>query len=455
VFFHWKGLGASADRLVINQFNKQDGWHAFLKWIESQPDTLSMLSSLANRAGVPEEAAAALKKLGVKVDDVGSQRVLAFWIRDVVKDGKKEDLEKAQTLLLQDPDLLEGVLPMLEDLNVPEVAIFLNSLIKTGISNDADHLVRKSLYHLKQKGIALPEEPAKPQQAKDYLFLGENRIPLWQPVLYFRYGSSFSDTFDLYTIRIFEGRDITSLNQQRGFRVERAKLQKLVRGYSQQLQNEIGILIPFRSVSHEQGRYFLKKTMSLAQEEKNAAGVRDLLQLIGNEPVENPWVDFSGNSNSDLSSTNANLTQLLESEYFQAWTFLAEDFQEYIAALDKLREGPIILTEHQIHEMSHASTAEALKKYMESPARDAWAFAFEKAAFFLRDSDVERATVAWNLSKLLEDRSVPPEQIPAVTILLNRMLALLEQQKQARLEEEKKSSVIMSPQEFARRNPQR
>lgn len=455
LFFHWRGLGTPADRLVINQLNKQEGWDAFLKWISAQPEARTMLSSLANRGGVPEKAAEALKQLGVKVEDAGSQRIAAFWIRDVVKEGKKENWEKAQILLQQDPDLLEGVLPMLEELQLAGAAIFLNSLLKAGVSDESDHLVRKSLYHLKQKGIVPPEEPGKPQQSKDFLFLGENRIALWQAILYFRYTSSFSDAFDLYTIRIFEGRDITSLNQQRGFRAEREKLGRLVVDYSRHLQKEVGMHLPFRSVSLEHGRYFLQKTMKLAKDEKSVAGVRDLLQLIGNEPVENPWQDFKFDRTSDLASTFSGAASLLESEFFQAWAFLPEDFQEYLSDMEKLREGPIILTEQQIQEMSHTSATDALRKHMESPARSAWAFAFEKAAYFLRDSDAQNASIAWSLSKAMEDPSVSLEQIPAMTILLNRMLGLLEQQKQARLEEEKKSSVIVSPQEFSRRHSQR
>jgi hypothetical protein len=452
VFFHWKGLGQRGDRFIINQLNKQDGWDKFLQWASTQPDARTMLAPLADRAGVPEKAIFAFREIGIPVNDTGSQRLSSNWIQSVILDGKKEDWDRARFLLRQDMDLLEGVLPTLEWKGNALTALFLNSLLEIEISDAQDHLIRKSLYHLKAKGIVPPEEPPKQQLDKEFLFFGENRIPLWQPVLLFRYSSSYSDVCDLYTIRILEGRETSSVSQERSLRVGRKGLKKLVTDYSEHLKKDIGVHVPLQSVTLPQGRYFLQKSISY-QDQKNDTRLKDFLQLIGTEPSEDPMISLREASVDSLSMVSA--ASFLDSPYFLTWAFNEEDFQTYISELDKLREGPIILTEQQVQGMSQTAASEALKKFMTAGARDIWAFAFEKAAFFLMDSDPEKSRVSWAISKTIADSSIPVDQISAAAVLMNRMMAFVNHRKQTQEAEEKKGSVILSPQEFARRYPKR
>ena len=449
VFFHWKGLGPSADRLLIQLLNKLNGWDQFLRWAEENSGAKPLLESVVNLAGVPETAEQSFRRLGFTVRTENTSRSTAHWIQRIVQEDKKEDWDRAKELLSGDPDLLEGVLPMLESLNNASAIVFLDSLLKTELSEAQNQLVRKSIYRLKQKGLVLPEEPAKPKAEKEFIFLGENRIALWQPVMLFRYSSSVSDACDLYMIRLLEGRDISAINQQRGLRVERGGLKKLLSDYSGYLQQDIGVHVPFQPVSLSHGRYFLKKSISLLTNEEHLAHLNEFLQLIGAEPAEDPFHELRGKQESDP-SLSGNPVSVLDSEYFLSWAFYPEDFQDYLSQLEKLQDGPIILTEHQVQEMSLAAASAALATFLEGPASRIWSFAFEKAAFFLGATDAENSRKALRLAEAFLDPS-SADQMDAARVLMGRMVGLMQQRKQAQKEEEKKGSVILSPQEFSRR----
>lgn len=453
VFFHWKGLGSQAERLLIQLLNKLDGWEQFLKWVEANSGAKPLLESVIDLAGVPEKAVKGFSRLGFTVRTENTSRSTAQWIQRIVQEDKKEDWERARELLDTDLDLLEGVLPLLESLNHVSAVVFLDSFLKTKLSEAQNQLVRKSLYRLKQKGLVLPEEPAKPKAEKDFIFLGENRIALWQPVMLFRYSSSLSDSCDLYMIRLLEGRDISTMNQQRGLRVEREGLKKLVSDYSKYLQQDIGVYIPFQPVSLSHGRHFLKKSIGILTNEEHLNRLKEFLQLVGTEPSEDPFHALRGKQDSDA-SLSENPVSVLDSEYFLSWAFYPEDFQDYLSQLEKLQEGPIILTDHQVQEMSLTAASAALTNFLEGPASRIWSFAFEKAAFFLGTTDPENSRKALRLSEAFLDPS-SADRMDAARVLMGRMVGLLQQRKQAEKEEEKKGSVILSPQEFSRRYPQR
>jgi hypothetical protein len=349
--------------------------------------------------------------------------------------------------MMEDPDLLEGSLAMLESLKDVTAATFIDSLLKLKLSGSANQLVRKSLYHLKLQGITPPvEEPIRPKAEKEFLYLGENRIALWQPVMLFRYVSSISDVSDLYMIRILEGRDVSSISQQRGLRMERASLVKLAHDYTLHLQQEIGVRIPFCPVPVSRGLYFLQKSMDLLKDQEHIGRLKEFVHLIGNEPSDPEELADEQNT--------LNPVSVLDAEYFQQWSFDPGEFKEHLEELEKLQEGPIILTDQQVQEMSQGATTAALTRHLEGPAAAIWSLAFEKAAYFLKESDPENSKKAKRLASSFLEAS-NPDRLEASRILIGRMIALIRQKKQAEKEEEKKSSVIVSPEEFSRRYPQR
>jgi len=91
-----------------------------------------------------------------------------------------------------------------------------------------------------------------------------------------------------------------------------------------------------------------------------------------------------------------------------------------------------------------------MAEYFGEATRKIWSFAFEKAAFFLKDSDPYNAQVSWDLSCAFADFSISSDSIPAAALLFDRTVEFMERQKKARQEEEKRGSLIISPQEFER-----
>src|SRR5262249_12029811 len=137
--------------------------------------------------------------------------IRAWWIRDVVANGSRDEWERARLMMTRDNALFEGALGLIE--NVPEASVpeFLTTLLEAALDPDQDQQVRKSLYRLRQKGMETPVRSATAFTEKEIFVFGETRVPLFQPLLYSRASSVFSDRGDLQVINIEEGNDFKIL----------------------------------------------------------------------------------------------------------------------------------------------------------------------------------------------------------------------------------------------------
>ena len=439
ILFHWTQLGSAGDRIVIRVLNRQHGWPAFVSW--ASPDSLvtARLESLADKAGITEDAAESLQKIGITPVLPDSARTRASWIREVAAAGKTEDWDRARSWMLHDPDIFEGVLDLLDE--IPESAPFLASILSEPLSDRQDHLVRKALYRFEQRGIGTRSSAGVSWLERELFVFGENVLPLWQPVLYFRTHSPFTDLGDLYVIHIQEGLDFEPPEKRENIRINSAGLLKLADEYSRNVATRGGIKIPFHSISTGNARYFLFQSAALLEGTPGFRTMEDFLKFIGKGEIENPFERIASHSSGTFP----------ESKYFESWILNPADLDDYFQRLDSTEQGPILLTGSNLTEMKHAAALEAFEKYFDQKNRLLWSLAFEKAAFFLLQSEPDSANIALSVSRALSDFNRSAKEIPAIAILWERSVEYAAKLRKAREEQEKRESLIMTPGEFQQR----
>jgi hypothetical protein len=107
----------------------------------------------------------------------------------------------------------------------------------------------------------------------------------------------------------------------------------------------------------------------------------------------------------------------------------------------QIEEGPIILPEQQRHQQKAEIMDRAASEYFSPEKRPVWSLALQKAAYFLKEKDSEIAAMAFGFSQKLD---------PFAVFLLERSLEIRKAQIERKEKEEKRASLIMSPQEFQR-----
>lgn len=423
---HWEGLGARGDRVVIQTLNKLNGWEPFVLWSESEPRIRKKLEQTANQAGISEAGALALKSAGMEGVE-GSQRSQALWILQTARGGT--DSEQAARLMLQDHDFFARTLALLELEESNQTAAFLAKLLEQNPARENDQAIRKALYRLRQKGFEPPEQekPAvKVESTRPEIFLlAENRLPLWQPYFYFR-GAGRGDWF---FIEITEGTNFEIIQQQRDIRMNPKTMQRVAEDYAAQFHKGTGVKMYFQALPADHARFFIARSFELLR------GAEDFQKYMGEAPEKNPFLEWAPRT--ALSQADAAL--LLNHEYFQLWLVEEEYLDQVIQRLVQIEEGPIILPEQQRHQQTAETVDRAASEYFSTEKRPVWSLALQKSAYFLKDKDPEIAALAFGFSHMLE---------PFAVYLLERSLEIRKAQIERKEKEEKRTSLIMSPQEF-------
>jgi len=439
LLFHWTRLGHAGDRALIRVLNRQHGWPMFIRWASSDNIVTTKLESLVEQAGIPEEALEPLLQIGIEPAGADSPRKGAIWIREAAAAGRKEDWDRARSWMTHDPDLFEGVIDLLEE--IPDAAPFLASLLPEHLSDRQDHLVRKALYRFEQRGVETRSSKGVSWAERELFVFGENVLPLWQPILYFRTHSPFTDLGDLYVIHVQEGRDFEPPEKRDDIRINSAGLLKLAEEYSRNVETRGGIKISFHSVSPNHARYFLRKSAALLKGTPGTRNIQDFLKFIGSGETEDPLEKL----------TPASGGSIPEAAFFRSWILNPEDLDDYFQRLNATENGPILLTGSNLTEIKLAAGLEAFRKYFDGRNRSLWALAFEKAAFFLRRSEPEPAKSALSVARSLGNVDVPAEEIRALAILWERSIEYASKLKKAQADQEKRESLIMTPEEFQQR----
>ena len=440
LLFHWRGLDRRGDRIVISTLNRQNGWESFLLRSESEPDIRKQMEQMSGRAGISEAGVLALKSAGIIFDNAESDRSKSLWILQTVRRGFSEDWKTAAAMLIEDEDFLEGTLSLLEMEESIETARFLSGLLEDIPSRSHDQAIRKILYKFRQKGIEVPsvQEPppivAEPQRPEIFLF-AENRLPLWQPFFYYRSAGARGDWF---FAEINEGKLFEIIQQQRDIRINQKGMQRIADNYAGEFQKGTGVKLAFVSFPSMQGRYFLEQSFKVLR------GADDFRKYLGEAPVEDPTEAWETRSN--LSITDA--ATLLSHEYFQLWLMEEEFLAPVFERLNQIEQGPIILPEQQRRQQKAEAMDHLLTDYFTGEKRDVWALALKKAAFFLKNTDPEIASLAIGFSRQISDQERSVEKDPFINILIERSLEVRQKQVDRHKQEEKQSSLIITPQEF-------
>src|SRR5262249_13218338 len=158
---------------------------------------------------------------------------------------------------------------------------FLTTLLEESLDRPHDQIVRKALYRMKQRGVASEEPNAgQPSMTRELFSLGENRLARWQPMLYFRAHSAFTDTEDLFVLQLEEGRQFGPAEQRRDVQMESKILQELSYRYAESLERQSGMKINFHAVPSVHARFFLQKSAELLEGSAGERGMTDFLKFI-------------------------------------------------------------------------------------------------------------------------------------------------------------------------------
>lgn len=439
----WKELGSAGSRLVVALLNRASGWAALAKVAAAAPETREMLEALSLYPGISAEGLGVLEALGIAAPPADAPSRRALWIAELASQDVTDDLPRAHDMILANREMLEGTLALIEAQPSEKKAIFLHLLSLRGLSEEQDQLVRKSLYRLKQRGFNYDHRDPFVAAQTEWWALSENRDPHIQFGLCFRFHSAFSSTGDLYTIRVWEGKEVFPLSQERNLEMSPKKFEDLFTAYSRHLEEQMRLELPMHSVPREHAVFFMRKSLSVLPEGANAKPLLDLLHFLRAGEGEDP---FAGKS-----PTSEGLTaSLLDHSYFVRWIIDPEDLQEYFQEEKKLEEGPIILVGAPQMEQKRAAAEGGFKKYFDERRRRLWGFFFEKAAYYLQNSEPDTAASALKWSRAFEDLSTPMDQLDAARILFERTVQLHKKMEEQRRKEESETSLIMTPEQFAR-----
>jgi hypothetical protein len=415
---HWRGLGKSGDQIVIRTLNRANAWESFANYASQQPEIDELLQHAENL------------------------RQQAIGFVQQVESSKQTGWQRLQDQILADENLFDAVLVLLETSNNESSAEFVNSLVDRAFNKEQESRLRKLLYHFRQKGIRLEVESATSESARELFFFGENKLPLWQPLLYFRPHSAFASNGDLLILRIIEGSETAPAEQQRNIALNQSSMKQLAERYSAQLSRQLAVEIQFHSVDPAHARYLLRCSSELIAESSGAKPLQDFLKFIGPEPAQNPFEALN------KSEAFATADLLLREPYFSHWTLNPHHIEEYLTQLAAQEKGPIILTGSSLAAKKMEIRSSSFQKVFTTQERSIWGFAFQKAAFYLQKSNPDLSAAAMHWAEQLQNLELQPENIDIARVLFDRTVEIAMKQQKARQEEERKTSLIMTPDEF-------
>jgi hypothetical protein len=442
LFFHWSGLSARGDRIVINTLNRQNGWEAFLMWSESEAEARRMLQRIVDRAGISEAGVLGLKSAGLASAGEETERSQSLWILQTVRSRMRENWGEAAQRILKDEDFFEGTLSLLETEETIATVEFLTFLLVSPLNHEQDQEIRKTLYRFRQKGIAMPVaekgiEFITETERTEIFLLAENRLPLWQPFFYY---SGKGARGDWFFAEINEGKSFEIVQQQRDVRMNQKDMMRIAKNYAAHFEQGTGVKMAFLSMPPAQARYFVETSFDFLR------GAEEFRRYIGVAEKENPFAEMD--IPADLLQEDA--TSLLNQEFFILWMVEDDFLARLFNRIKQIEEGPIILPEQQRREQKLEAMEQAIEEYFSAEKRKIWALALEKAAYSLKNSDSDSAKSALGFAKMLSDSEKNISSIPFATVLFERSMEIHEKQLAKQKSEEKKTSLIMSPQEFER-----
>lgn len=439
---HWQGLGAAGDRVFISTLNKQNGWEPFVLWSESEPQVREKLKAIADRPGISESGLLVLKASRLVASEGETPRSQSLWILQTVRNGESQDWPRATEWMLQDEDFFYATLALLELEESQQTAHFFSRLLEQKLSREQDQAIRRSLYRFRLKGFEPPQQESttpvavEPKRTEIFLF-AQNRLPLWQPFFYYRSTGSRGDWF---FAEITEGTGFEIVQQQRDIRMNEKRMQQIADHYAAEFGKGTGVKMPFVRIPPVHARFFLSRSFDLI------TGSEDFQKYLGTGATENPFEEWTVQKE----TAESDALMLLNHDYFQLW--VAEDsfLDRLFEQLREVEQAPIILPEHQTRQRIAEVMKEMVQEYFSGTRRSAWRLALERASYFLRESEPDLAPRVFGFASQFSQEGFDPAENAFARALLDRSLKIQKERKAREEQEQKRSSLIMTPQEFER-----
>lgn len=439
----WKSLGRGAGRLAVQILNRPDAWKTFARWGLQSAETRRLVEDLSAYPGISGAGLAAIEAAGIDApaSDAPSRRAIGISEAAALED--TGDWARARSIMLADPDVFDGALSLMEAEPLTKAAEFLAGMLGPDLSHEQGQRIRKALYKLRQQGASVQRKQQNVVAEKEWWAFVENRDPHVQFALCFRFHSAFSSTGDLYTLRIWEGKDVLPINQESGLQFSRSRFLEVAGAFARHVSEGIRVELQSQPLSPEHAHFFLRKSISLLPESANTKPLLDFLRFLGAGEGVDPFTGAQPSGDTADAS-------LLQHPYFERWMLDPEDLSGFFEEEKKIEEGPIILVGAPQVEQKREAASAALAGYFEELRRKLWGFLFRKATYFLRKSDPETSASALRIAARFEDLSIPAEQIDAAKILFERSAQIHKQLEEQKRKEASESSLIMTPDQFAR-----
>jgi hypothetical protein len=217
-------------------------------------------------------------------------------------------------------------------------------------------------------------------------------------------------------------------------------MMRIANNYAAHFEQGTGVKILFLNMPSAHARYFVETSFDFLQ------GAEEFRRYMGIAEKQNPFSDWNVREN----LLQADADSLLNKEFFILWMVEDDFLARLFDRLKQIEEGPIILPEQQRRQQRLEIMDQALEEYFSSEKRMVWSLALEKAAYALKNSDSDSANLALGFARMLSDPEKNISAVPFASGLLERSLEIHEKQMAKQKSEEKKTSLIMSPQEFER-----
>jgi hypothetical protein len=238
-----------------------------------------------------------------------------------------------------------------------------------------------------------------------------------------------------------EGIECAAPEQHRGLTLTSKTFGELAQRYSGQLQEQMGIRIDFHQIAGNHARYLIRYSIEFLNGQPGLQHLHDFLKFAGEEPQASPFADLS---EIDTDGT------FFHDPYFERWIINPHEIQPLADELRNLEKGTIILTGAPLLERQQTIIHAFVSRYFSPYNRKLWSYLFGKAAFYLKGSNAAVAGAAYKTARMLDDDQVPLETIRPVWILFEKTLEIVKAQEKAKEEEERKTSLIVTPEEFER-----
>ena len=171
-------------------------------------------------------------------------------------------------------------------------------------------------------------------------------------------------------------------------------------------------------------------------------------------PSELPPLIFARFDAASIRSDPALLREspaLFEEKEFRTWVLDPETLQPYLAEIMKAKDSPIVLSPAQQQERFQVTVARAVEELFTGERQQSWARRLYEMAYFFavtrRESSARRACA---VALALQESAHGGREIPLCEQLVRGSLAGFLQMAAEREQEQARSSLIMTPQQAAR-----